>query len=58
VKFADADLIGIPLRVTVSKRNLKDNAAELKLRSASEPEMVPLAKAAERIAEIVASWPR
>jgi prolyl-tRNA synthetase len=58
VKFADADLIGIPLRVTVSKRNLKDNAAELKLRSASESEMVPLASAAERIGAVVGSWPR
>lgn len=58
VKFADADLIGIPLRVTVSKRNLKENAAELKLRSASNTEMVPLATAADRIAGVVGSWPR
>ncbi|TMC71534.1 MAG: proline--tRNA ligase [Chloroflexi bacterium] len=58
VKFADADLIGIPLRVTVSKRNLKENAAELKLRSASDSELVPLGHAAERIAGIVGSWPR
>ncbi|MEK6226605.1 MAG: proline--tRNA ligase [Chloroflexota bacterium] len=58
VKFADADLLGIPLRVTVSKRNLKENAAELKLRSSSDSQMVPLDTAAERIAEIVASWPR
>ena len=58
VKFADADLIGIPLRVTVSKRNLKENAAELKLRSASDSQMVPLDKAPERIADIVGSWPR
>jgi prolyl-tRNA synthetase len=58
VKFADADLIGIPLRVTVSKRNLKENAVELKPRSGSDSEMVPLDRAAERIAEIAASWPR
>jgi prolyl-tRNA synthetase len=58
VKFADADLIGIPLRVTVSKRNLKENAAELKLRSAADSEMVPLPNAAERIAAIASSWPR
>jgi prolyl-tRNA synthetase len=58
VKFADADLLGIPLRVTVSKRNLKENAAELKLRSSSDSQMVPLDTAAERVAEIVASWPR
>ena len=58
VKFADADLIGIPLRVTVSKRNLKENAVELKRRSASDTEMVPLASAPLRIADIVGSWPR
>jgi prolyl-tRNA synthetase len=58
VKFADADLVGIPLRVTVSKRNLKEGAAELKLRGASDSEMVPLAGAAQRIADIVSSWPR
>jgi prolyl-tRNA synthetase len=58
VKFADADLIGIPLRVTVSKRNLKENAAELKLRGSSDSQMVPLDEAGPRIAEIVASWPR
>jgi prolyl-tRNA synthetase len=58
VKFADADLLGIPLRVTVSKRNLKENAAELKLRSSSDTQMVPLDEAAPRIAEIVNSWPR
>jgi prolyl-tRNA synthetase len=58
VKFADADLIGIPLRVTVSKRNLKDNAVEMKIRSASDTAMVPLAGAAERIADIVGSWQR
>jgi prolyl-tRNA synthetase len=58
VKFADADLIGIPLRVTVSKRNLKQDSAELKLRGASESEMVSLGAAPERIGQIVGSWPR
>jgi prolyl-tRNA synthetase len=58
VKFADADLIGIPLRVTVSKRNLKQDSAELKLRSASESEMVSLGASPERIGQIVGSWPR
>jgi prolyl-tRNA synthetase len=58
VKFADADLIGIPLRVTVSTRNLKQGQVETKSRAATEAEMVPLAFAAERIAGIVRSWPR
>jgi len=58
VKFADADLIGIPLRATVSTRNLKQGQVEIKLRAATSLEMVPLAFAAEKIAGIVRSWPR
>jgi prolyl-tRNA synthetase len=32
VKFNDADLIGIPIRLTLSHRTLKENAIEIKLR--------------------------
>jgi prolyl-tRNA synthetase len=32
VKFNDADLIGVPLRLTLSPRTLKENAIEVKLR--------------------------
>jgi len=53
VKFADADLIGIPFRATVSKRTLKGDQVELKPRSASEAELVPRATATERIAGAV-----
>jgi prolyl-tRNA synthetase len=53
VKFADADLIGIPFRATVSKRTLKEDQVELKPRSASEAEMIPRATATERIAATV-----
>jgi prolyl-tRNA synthetase len=50
VKFADADLIGIPFRLTVSKRTAKEDAVELKARSASEAELVPRAQVVERVA--------
>jgi prolyl-tRNA synthetase len=53
VKFADADLIGIPFRVTVSKRSLKENSVELKGRVSTEAELVPLDLAADRILDIV-----
>jgi prolyl-tRNA synthetase len=36
VKFNDADLIGIPIRLTVSKRSLEAGGVELKLRRSSE----------------------
>ncbi len=32
VKFNDADLIGVPLRLTLSRRTLKENVIEVKLR--------------------------
>lgn len=40
-KFKDADLLGIPLRVTVGARNLKDDRIELKLRSEKESTLIP-----------------
>jgi prolyl-tRNA synthetase len=36
IKFNDADLIGIPLRLTVSKRSVRDGVIEVKWRSSSE----------------------
>ena len=52
VKFNDADLIGLPLRVTVGKRSLKSGAVELKPRTAEKPQTVPLAEAAGAIAQV------
>jgi prolyl-tRNA synthetase len=40
VKFNDADLIGIPLRLTVSPRSLAAGGVEAKLRPASEKEIL------------------
>ena len=50
VKFADADLRGIPLRVTVSPRTLEVGSAELMPRSAGEPWLVPLAGVVHAVA--------
>lgn len=41
VKFADADLIGMPVRVTVGKSYFKDGEIEVKLRGESEATRVP-----------------
>jgi prolyl-tRNA synthetase len=43
VKFNDADLIGIPVRINVGDRGLKEGKAELKRRKAEGAEMVDLA---------------
>lgn len=40
VKFNDADLIGIPVRLTVSERSLKEGGVEMKLRKQSEKRIV------------------
>jgi len=55
-KFKDADLIGIPLRVTVGARGLKEGQVELKARASDELEMLPLAEAAQLLhAKVVAA---
>jgi len=54
VKFNDADLIGIPLRVVIGPRGLKEGKLEIKWRWDSETEMIPLDTAVERIAEMIA----
>ncbi|MEB2310512.1 MAG: proline--tRNA ligase [Sorangiineae bacterium] len=58
VKFKDADLIGIPLRVTVGAKSLKNGGVELKPRSQRDPkqaEIVPLEGAAAALAARVAA---
>ena len=42
VRFNDADLLGLPLRVVVSQRTLKSQSAELKWRSQAESRTLPL----------------
>lgn len=53
VKFADADLIGIPIRVTVSERSLEAGGAEIKRRDQDEEEIVPLDEASSRLQSII-----
>ena len=40
-KFADADLIGIPVRVTVGKKTLEDGAVDVRDRASGEERRVP-----------------
>jgi prolyl-tRNA synthetase len=49
VKFNDADLIGIPLRATVSPRSLEKESIEVKSRTASESELIPYVEAVARL---------
>jgi prolyl-tRNA synthetase len=54
-KFKDADLIGIPIRVTVGKKSLAEGNVEIKLRRESEGQKVPTEKAAGKTMELVDS---
>jgi len=54
VKFNDADLLGIPIRVTISPRTLEKNSVEVKKRSEKEHELVPLEGIAARLKELIA----
>jgi len=49
VKFNDADLIGLPLRVVVSSRGLTNGEIEMKRRDADEATMAPLADGVEAV---------
>jgi len=49
VKFKDADLIGLPIRVTVSERALKQGGIEFKRRDQAERAIVPLADTLARV---------
>ena len=53
VRFNDADLLGMPLRVVVSQRTLKSQSAEVKWRHRGEGEMLPLEGLAEEIAGLL-----
>lgn len=54
IKFKDADLIGIPLRVTVGARNLKEGKVELKQRASGEIDLLTAAEAAKAVQQLVA----
>jgi prolyl-tRNA synthetase len=44
VKFNDADLLGLPIRLTLGPRSLKQGAVELKFRTQAEARSIPLAE--------------
>ncbi len=48
-KFADSDIIGIPARVVISAKTLAQSSAEIKLRTSSESELIPLTALLEKL---------
>jgi prolyl-tRNA synthetase len=53
VKFKDADLIGIPLRITVGHKNLQDGNVELKIRGTGENQLCRVDNVVEKIKAII-----
>jgi prolyl-tRNA synthetase len=49
-KFADADLIGIPTRVTVGKKSLEDGAVDVRDRKTGEERRVNVADLGKQVA--------
>ena len=52
-KFADADLIGLPVRVTVGKKTLEDGAVDVLLRAGRSEERIEVAKVTARVKELL-----
>ncbi len=54
VKFNDADLLGLPVRIVVSPRNLKQGVVEIKRRRADEATQVPADRVVAAVREMLA----
>jgi prolyl-tRNA synthetase len=53
IKFKDADLIGIPVRVTVGKKSVSEGNVEVKLRAEPQSEKTPIAEAPRKVVELI-----
>jgi len=53
VKFKDADLIGIPVRITIGPKGLQENKVEVKKRWEKEAVLVDIDTVSEKIEEIL-----
>jgi prolyl-tRNA synthetase len=49
VKFNDADLLGIPLRLTISPRTMESQSVEVKWRNEKQTQLLPLEGLASKI---------
>jgi prolyl-tRNA synthetase len=52
-KFADADLIGVPVRITVGKKTLEDGRVDVLVRAGREEDRVPVDDVASRVRELL-----
>jgi prolyl-tRNA synthetase len=52
VKFKDADLLGMPLRIVIGAKGLKDGSAEVRDRRTKEIERVPFDQLVDAVSKI------
>ena len=55
VKFKDADLIGYPLRITVSKNTLETKEVEIRIRKTGQAINVPVDHVGPKVLELLAN---
>jgi prolyl-tRNA synthetase len=53
VKFKDADLVGIPLRVTIGPKGLEKGGIELRWRCDGKTDEIPLGDAVQQIGALI-----
>ena len=53
VKFNDADLVGIPIRLTIGSKTLKEDSVELKMRNATDITLIKLNDITKKVLEII-----
>lgn len=59
VKFTDADLIGLPIRLTISKKSLENGGVEMKFRAGDTKAIIPVGETISRVRlEMDALWAR
>ncbi len=56
VKFADADLLGIPVRITVGKRTLEAKTVDIRTRKVKDQKSVPLEQVVEAVKHELAEY--
>jgi prolyl-tRNA synthetase len=52
-KFADSDLIGFPVRITIGPKTVENAQAEIKLRTSPQLEAVPLSNVPARVSQML-----
>jgi prolyl-tRNA synthetase len=53
VKFKDADLLGLPLRITVGSRAVKEGVVEVRRRRTGEETAVPPGEVVSRVRSLL-----